>query len=306
MAITVALVVFYRQNATHELIVTAEGQNVALGRSFSNTLWPRFGTDITGRKRAEEELRLAKEHAELANRTKSEFLANMSHELRTPLNAIIGFSDMILGEMFGPLGDPKYVGYIKDINGSGAHLLEIINDILDISKIEAGKVDLHEEYVDVPRVLRACLFMVKERAEEGSVTIESDTASVLPELYVDERKLKQILLNLMTNAVKFTRPGGKVTLRAWSRTDDGYVFQIADTGIGIPNQDISAVLDPFRQVDSGLNREFEGTGLGLPLSKALAELHGASLDLQSEVGKGTTVTVRFPAERIVSAAAAGG
>ncbi len=148
-------------------------------------------------------------------------------------------------------------------------------------------------------MLRACLALVQERANEGDVTIDSDLSADLPALYADERKLKQILLNLMSNAIKFTRPGGQVTLRAWSDVGDGFVFQVADTGIGIALEDIPTVLDPFRQVDSGLNREFEGTGLGLPLSKALAELHGASLDLQSETEVGTTVTVRFPAERIV-------
>ena len=242
----------------------------------------------------------ARDQAEIASRSKSKFLANMSHELRTPLNAIIGFSDVIKGEMFGPVGNPKYLEYVQDINESGLHLLELINDILDLSKIEAGKTELHEENVDVSRALGSCLTLVQERVEEAGVEIECDTASHLPALYADERKFKQILINLLSNAIKFTPTGGKVTIRTWSRKDDGYVLQIADTGIGIALADIPKALAPFSQIDSNLSRKYEGTGLGLPLTKALAELHGGSLDLQSEVDVGTTVTVRFPAERIVS------
>ena len=242
----------------------------------------------------------ARDQAEFANRAKSEFLANMSHELRTPLNAIIGFSDMIRRQMLGPVGNPKYLEYVNDINASGVHLLELINDILDLSKIETGKTELYEENIDVSRVLMSCLTLVKERAEEAGVLIESDAASNLPALYVDERKFKQILINLLSNAIKFTPAGGKVTIRTWFHSDDGYVFQFADTGIGIALADIPKALTPFQQIDSALNRKYEGSGLGLPLSKTLAELHGGSLGLQSEVGVGTTVTVRFPAERVVS------
>ncbi|MFP6731534.1 MAG: PAS domain-containing sensor histidine kinase [Alphaproteobacteria bacterium] len=256
--------------------------------------------DVTMRKQTEDALITAKEHADFANRTKSEFLANMSHELRTPLNAIIGFSEVMKDGMFGPIGSPKYAEYVKDINASGAHLLELINDILDLSKIEAGKTELNDEIVDVMRVLKSCLTLVKERAQAGGLELSCDAASNLPALYIDERKLKQILINLLSNAIKFTPTGGKVTIRIWSHSDDGYVFQVADTGIGIALIDIPKALAPFSQIDSDLNRKYDGTGLGLPLTKALAELHGGSLDLQSEVGVGTTVTVRFPAERIVS------
>ncbi len=229
----------------------------------------------------------------------------MSHELRTPLNAVIGFSDMICSETFGPVGSPKYLEYVKDIHGAGMHLLELINDILDLAKIEAGKIELYEENVDASHVIRSCLTLMKERAADAGVLLEHDIASGLPALRADERKLKQILLNLLSNAVKFTVAGGKVTIRTWFRTDGGYVFQVADTGIGIALEDISRALTPFSQIDGDLNRKYEGTGLGLPLTKVLTELHGGSLDLQSEVGVGTTVTVRFPAERIVSEAATG-
>ena len=219
------------------------------------------------------------------------------------MNAIIGFSDVMKVGMFGPVGNPKYLDYVKDINASGVHLLDLINDILDLSKIEAGKAELYEENVDVLKTLKSCLTLVRERAVEGGVVIDFIAGSNLPAFYSDERKLKQILINLLSNAIKFTPSGGKVTIRLWSHPDDGYVFRIADTGIGIAPEDIPKALAPFSQIDSALNRAYEGSGLGLPLTQALVELHGGSLDLQSEINVGTTVTVRFPAARIISAAA---
>lgn len=245
------------------------------------------------------DLEAAKQRAEAANEAKSRFLGTMSHELRTPLNAIIGFSEMIKEESLGPIGSARYLEYAGDINQSGQHLLDLINDILDLSKVEAGMDELREDEVSVPDINRSVLKLVAQRAEKGGVTLDWAFPDDLPALYADERKLKQILINLMTNAIKFTEPGGTVTLKTWCHMDTGVVFQIIDTGIGIAPEDIPMALSRFGQVDGDLNRKFEGTGLGLPLTKALVEMHGGSLDLQSEIGVGTTVTVRLPAARIV-------
>jgi len=249
--------------------------------------------------RLADDLGLARDQAEAANRAKSEFLAAMSHELRTPLNAIIGFSEIIKDETFGPVGSVKYRSYAEDINESGQHLLALINDILDLSKVESGLDDLYEEDIEVPAVIESVLRLVQQRGADGGVALDLDFTDDLPLLRGDERKLKQILVNLLTNAIKFTDAGGKVTLRAWCRADSGFVFQIIDTGIGIAAEDIPKALSRFGQVDGDLNRQYEGTGLGLPLTKALVELHGGCFDLQSQVGAGTTATVRFSATRIV-------
>lgn len=245
-------------------------------------------------------LKDANNKAETANRSKSEFLAAMSHELRTSLNAIMGFSEILQNQTFGPVGNPKYLEYVKDIYESGEHLLELINDILDLTKIEAGESDLTEETIDIAKVVKSCLTLVQERAHKADLTLISEFEDDLAPLYADKRKLKQILVNLLTNAIKFTPSGGKVTIKIWYRAASGYVFQIIDTGIGIALEDIPYALAPFKQIDGDLARKYEGTGLGLPLTKSLVELHGGSFDLQSQVGVGTAVTVRFPAERIVS------
>ena len=248
--------------------------------------------------RLAEDLAEARDQAEDANRTKSMFLATMSHELRTPLNAIIGFSELIGGEMFGPVGNDSYREYANDIRDSGQHLLDLINDILDLSKLESGSDELHEDNIDISEIARSAKWLISGRAQDDNIALETEIADGLPMLFADELKLKQILINLLSNAIKFTDPGGKVTLKVWCSTKGGYVFQVIDTGIGIALEDISKALTPFQQIDNRLNRKYEGTGLGLPLSKSLAEMHGGSLDLQSQLGVGTTVTVRFPAERI--------
>jgi len=248
-----------------------------------------------------EELRTAKEHAELVNRGKTEFLANMSHELRTPLNAIIGFSDIMKKEMFGPIGNPGYREYANDINESGDHLLKLINDILDLSKIEAGKYELLEEYLHVDEIISSTLRLLAVRASESSVETRVELPEELPLLYADERGLKQIFINLLSNAVKFTPAGGRVTVGAEIGDAQDLIITVADTGIGMSKEDLPKALAAFEQVDSSLARKYEGTGLGLPLAKSLTELHGGTLEISSEPGVGTTVTVSMPTERVFEA-----
>jgi signal transduction histidine kinase len=241
----------------------------------------------------------ARAAAVAANRTKSEFLANMSHELRTPLNAILGFSEAMQMQMFGPLGSDKYDEYVGHINESGAHLLALINDILDISKIEFGKLVLDESEVDLGRAVRSCITLVRERARVGNVRIVDNLLSRLVRVLADERKIKQILLNLLANAVKFTPAGGTVTL-SWEMDDaKGVVVEIADTGIGIPADQITKVLEPFGQVETSLVRRSEGSGLGLPLAKAFIELHGGQFEIVSEVNVGTHVRFSLPPWRLL-------
>jgi len=255
--------------------------------------------NITRRKEAEMALRTAKEQADLANRAKSEFLANMSHELRTPLNAIIGFSEIIKDEMFGPVGRPDYVEYSKDIHASGTHLLELINDILDVSKIEAGKKEINESLFDFGNVGAAALRLVKPRADGGKLTLISDIPPNLPQIWGEELAIKQSVLNMLSNAVKFTPEGGSVTLSARIESDGRLKVTVADTGIGIKEEDIPKVLVPFGQVDSALARRYAGTGLGLTLVISLVELHGGEFKLESVFGKGTQAIFYLPAERVV-------
>jgi signal transduction histidine kinase len=243
-----------------------------------------------------QQLYLAKVGAETANRTKSDFLATMSHELRTPLNAIIGFSEVIKSGMFGPLS-ARYREYGNDIFNSGTHLLALINDILDLSKLEAGQFELHDEEVDLAASVRACLHLVEPQVQRSKIQISEGIDPDLPPLRADERRMRQILINLVSNAVKFTPEGGRVRITA-SRRNGGLAIAIRDTGIGMTPEQIPQALAPFRQIDSKLSRKYEGTGLGLPLTKHLVELHGGTLSIESTINIGTTVTVFLPADRL--------
>jgi PAS domain S-box-containing protein len=256
--------------------------------------------DITDRHNAAQSLLFAKDQAEMASRAKSEFLAHMSHELRTPLNCVIGFSQILMEEMFGPLGGENYKGYAKDINVAGNHLLNLISDILDISKIEAGELELTDERVDVGSILVSCMKMMREHADNSGLIISIEFAHDLPDIFADELRIKQIILNLLSNAIKFTKVRGRVTAGAFIADDGGVVLRVSDTGVGIPIGEIERVLSPFEQVREHHMLSHEGTGLGLFLTKALAEMHGGRLQLESQQGEGTEVSIYLPPERTLT------
>jgi two-component system cell cycle sensor histidine kinase PleC len=249
--------------------------------------------DITERTLYEQQLREAKEAAERAYAAKSQFLANMSHELRTPLNAIIGFSEMMQRQLLGPIGTEKYLDYIAGIRESGEHLLDLISDILDMSKIEAGKYELDLEELNIAKVIRLAVHMMQGRAEDSQIKINIECADEATQIVADRRALMQILLNLLSNAVKFTDPGGDVRIETIER-DNFMVVKVHDTGIGIPADKLRCITHPFEQAASHYTREHEGTGLGLSITKDLVELHGGTLYIESMVGIGTCVTVRLP------------
>jgi len=258
-------------------------------------------TDITDLKKVESELIRAKEFAEMGNRAKTEFLANMSHELRTPLNAIIGFSEMITSEVYGTIGNQTYKEYIASINESGMHLLSLIDDILDLSKIEVGKMDLTESTMDVTGTIESCLMLVREQAQAARIALRSSNLPNTPPLRADERKIKQILLNLIQNAIKFTPEGGTIRVETELMAQGDLQISVIDTGIGMKAEDIPCALERFGQIDSGLSRRFDGAGLGLPLTKALTELHGGKLEIQSTPGAGTAVFITLPHWRMTPA-----
>jgi PAS domain S-box-containing protein len=256
------------------------------------------GHDITAEVEAREQLVAAQRAAEDANRAKSAFLAQMSHELRTPLNAILGFSEVMRKEVFGPVGTPSYLEYASYIYESGEHLLQLINDVLDLSKVEAGRYELAPERCRLGELIDGVVLMVEHKAAEMGVRLRHALPANLPEVEVDPRLMRQVLLNLVSNGVKFTETGGEVALSVRRLTGGGLEIVVADTGIGMDQQDTQLVLQPFVQA-KGRPRNIEGTGLGLPLAQGLVERHGGRLEIDSAPGRGTTVTVRLPAARVL-------
>jgi signal transduction histidine kinase len=278
----------------------AMGTCVGLFSAYIQELYIRRA--YVGQKIAEEKSRLASEALEesvRANKSKSEFLATMSHELRTPLNAIIGFSHIIKKELFGPIENSKYKDYATDIHDSGMHLLAIINDILDLARAESGKLQLKESEFDITEALETCVRMCRGRAEMGKVALIFAGGQCEIRAFADKRLLQQIILNLLANAIKFTPEGGTVRLDVSADAENGIVFRIADTGIGIAPENIERVLRPFEQVETSYSRRHGGSGLGLPYAKRLTELHGGELKMESEIGKGTIVTVTIPPSRFI-------
>ncbi|MEQ8584405.1 MAG: HAMP domain-containing sensor histidine kinase [Thalassobaculaceae bacterium] len=247
------------------------------------------------------ELKRARDEARAANRAKSAFLANMSHELRTPLNAIIGFAEVLKNQKFGPLGDERYSSYAEIVRNSGAHLLELINDLLDLSRAEAGGLVPVESTIALDAQIRRALDMSRGAIETAQLSVEVTADPALPPVRADARLILQLLSNLVTNAVKFTRPGGRIQVGACLDGGRNVTFFVSDTGIGIPADQIDKVLEPFTQLDTRLHREHRGAGLGLPLCRAIAQAHGGQLAIESAPGEGTTVTVILPAWRALPA-----
>ena len=259
--------------------------------------------DITEIKKREAQLREATLQAEAANRIKSEFLANMSHELRTPLNAIIGFSDILISEKSGPLGAPAYKEYAQDINDGGHRLLSIIEDIMDLSRLETGKVDLRETEISLANLLELCQRAYEDKAVSAGVSFESIPPAPDIEFWGDQVRLRQILHNLVSNAIKFTPSGGGVLLEASRHASGEVLLRVTDSGIGMTQTEAQFALEPFRQAEPSLARRHDGSGIGLTLCQALVNLHGGSVEIVSEKGNGTTVTVRLPANRVIEMSA---
>jgi signal transduction histidine kinase len=294
---------FYREVPVNKERVTPAGRTLQIRRrAMPNGAILSVYSDITEIKESERKIHQARSQAEAANRSKGEFLANMSHELRTPLNAIIGFSEIISNELFGPVANHRYLEYIKDILASSLHLLSIINDVLDMSKIEAGKLELAKEAVTLQHIIADVIRMMRERAEARGISL---VPCVTPDdivMWADERALKQILLNLLSNSIKFSSEGGTISIRLASASDDWAVIEVEDRGIGMTDEEQERALQPFGQAKPVITREYGGTGLGLPITKGLVEAHGGTLTISSRVGWGTTIRIVLPTEASRSAA----
>lgn len=274
---------------------------MTIGRVGHGAEGPRFCTvlrDITQWKTAEEELTDAKRQAENASSQKSDFLAKISHEIRTPLNAIIGFSEVMMEERFGPVGNDRYKGYLRDIHNSGSHIMSLINDLLDLSKIEAGKLDLTFEAVSANDIIRECVALMQPQANRERVIIRASLPTSVPKIVADGRSVRQIVLNLLSNAIKFNQPGGQVIVSTALEDSGEVILRVRDTGMGMSHQDLAAAMEPFRQLHTA--RHGGGTGLGLPLTKALVEANRASFRIDSEVNHGTLIEVTFPPQRVLA------
>jgi PAS domain S-box-containing protein len=288
-----------------------DGTYIWVEASLTRSRDPATGTDevvsivrdIGERIRYEAALRRAKDEADSANRSKSQFLATMSHELRTPLNAIIGFAEIMENQVMGPIGNDHYRSYISDIHLSGSHLLQLINDILDLTKAEAGMLELNEDLVDIAAAIGAVARVTGAPIEKAGLTLAVDLPRNLPPVRVDERKVRQVFFNLIGNSIKFTPSGGQIRVSGELDPAAGLRISVADSGIGIAPEDIERVVQPFVQVDSSFARQHHGTGLGLPAVKAIMELHGGRIELRSALGKGTEATVVFPPDRVAATAA---
>ena len=255
--------------------------------------------DITPWKRTEQDLREAKEKAEAANRQKSEFLARISHELRTPLNAIMGFSEVMRLERFGELKNEKYKAYVNDIHSSGSHLLALINDLLDLSKVEAGKLELNFTAVNLDDVVDHAMRLLQHDAATHGVVLRKGLPNNMPRVVADHRSMQQIVINLLSNGLKYTNVGGQVLVSAVVDQAGNLILRVKDTGIGMTEAQLQSAMEPFSRVET-VDRERQGTGLGLPLTKSLVEANRARFDLSSVVGKGTLAEIIFPGTRVLA------
>jgi signal transduction histidine kinase len=286
---------FFREVPIIKERVTPAGRTLQIRRSaMPGGAVLSLYSDVTEIRAGERRLLQARSQAEAANRSKGEFLANMSHELRTPLNAIIGFTEIISHEMFGPIGNEKYLEYVKDVHASSLHLLSIINDVLDMSKIEAGKLELAKQAVALPAVVRDVMRIVHERASRRGIALVLQSASDGAVVWADERALKQILLNLLSNAIKFSHDGETVGIRVTADGDSAAAVEVEDHGIGMDAAEQERAVQPFGQAKPATAGNYGGTGLGLPITKGLVEAHGGTMSISSRVGEGTVVRVVLP------------